>query len=138
MLTKEMMKKYYNLTIEEITSIIEENDKKLKEISDADDGNSWEVYREKCQPYWDDNDALYSVKALKKTPEMRPFSDLDRKCLMTINEFKSDCECGGIMDSDGFGYYATDKEVSNIEANPSAFVKGIIREDFTHVCWYNK
>ena len=138
MLTKEMMKKYYNLTIEEITSIIEENNNKLKEISDADDGNSWEVYREKCQPYWDDNDALYSVKALKKTPEMRPFSDLDRKCLMTINEFKSYCKCGGIMDSDGFGYYATDKEVSNIEASPNAFRQGIIREDFTHVCWYNK
>ena len=133
-----MIKKYYNLTIEEITSIIEENDKILKEISDADDGNSWEVYREKCQPYWDDNDALYTAKALKKTPEMRPFSDLDRKCLMTINEFKSDCECGGIMDSDGFGYYATDKEVSNIEASPNAFRQGIIREDFTHVCWYNK
>ena len=138
MITKEMMKKYYNLTIEEITSIIEENDKILKEISDADDGNSWEMYRTKCQPYWDDNDALYSVKALKKTPEMRPFSDLDRKCLMTINEFESYCKCGGIMDSDGFGHYATDKEVSNIEASPSAFVKGIIREDFTHVCWYNK
>ena len=132
-----MIKKYYKLTIEEITSIIEENDKILKEISDADDGNSWEVYREKCQPYWDDNDALYVAKSMKKTPEMRPFSDLDRKCLMTINEFKSDCECGGIMDSDGFGYYATDKEVSNIEASPSAFVKGIIREDFTHICWYN-
>lgn len=131
------MKKYYNLTIEEITSIIEENNNKLNEILDADDGNSWEVYREKCQPYWDDNDALYSVKALKKTPEMRPFSDLDRKCLMTINEFKSYCKCGGIMDSDGFGYYATDKEVSNIEASPSTFAKGIIREDFTHVCWYN-
>ena len=131
------MKKYYNLTIEEITSIIEENNNKLNEISDADDGNSWEVYREKCQPYWDDNDALYSVKELKKTPEMRPFSDLDRKCLMTINEFKSYCKCGGIMDSDGFGYYATDKEVSNIEASPNAFRQGIIREDFTHVCWYN-
>ena len=131
------MKKYYNLTIEEITSIIEENNNKLNEISDADDGNSWEVYREKCQPYWDDNDALYSVKALKKTPEMRPFSDLDRKCLMTINEFKSDCECGGIMDSDVFGYYTTYNEVCNIEASPSAFAKGIIREDFTHVCWYN-
>ena len=76
------MKKYYNLTIEEITSIIEENNNKLNEISDADDGNSWEVYREKCQPYWDDNDALYTVNALKKTPEMRPFSDLDRKCLI--------------------------------------------------------
>ena len=131
------MKKYYNLTIEEITSIIEENNNKLNEISDADDGNSWEVYREKCQPYWDDNEILYTAKSMKETPKMRPFSDLDRKCLMTINEFKSYCKCGGIMDSDGFGYYATDKEVSNIEASPSAFAKGIIREDFTHICWYN-
>ena len=132
------MKKYYNLTIEEITSIIEENNNKLNEISDADDGNSWEVYMEKCQPYWDDNDALYSVKALKKTPEMRPFNELDRKCLMTINEFKSHCRRGTFMDTDGVGYYATDKEVSNIEASPNAFRQGIIREDFTYVCWYNK
>ena len=132
------MKKYYNLTIEEITSIIEENDKILKEISDVDDGNSWEMYRTKCQPYWDDNEILYTAKSMKETPEMRPLNDLDRKCLMTINEFKSNCRYGAFMDSDGVGYYATDKEVSNIEASPSAFVKGIIREDFTHVCWYNK
>ena len=138
MLTKEMMKKYYNLTIEEITSIIEENNNKLNEISDADDGNSWEVYREKCQPYWDDNDVLYATKALKKTPEMRTFNELDRECLMTINEFKSNCRYGTFMDSDGVGYYATDKEVSNIEVSPNAFRHGIIREDFTHICWYNK
>ena len=138
MLTKEMMKKYYNLTIEEITSIIEENNNKLNEISDADDGNSWEVYREKCQPYWDDNEILYAAKSMKETPEMRPFNELDRKCLMTINEFKSNCRYGAFMDTDGVGYYATDKEVSNIEASPNAFRQGIIREDFTHVCWYNK
>ena len=132
------MKNYNNLTIEEITSIIEENNNKLNEISDADDGNSWEVYREKCQPYWDDNDALCATKALKKTPKMRPFDELDRECLMTINEFKSNCRYGAFMATDGVGYYATDKEVSNIEASPNAFRQGIIREDFTHVCWYNK
>ena len=138
MVTKEMIKKYYNLTIEEITSIIEENDKILKEISEADDGNSWEMYKEKCQPYWDDNEILYTAKSMKETPEMRPFNELDRKCLMTINEFKSNCRYGAFMDTDGSGYYATDKEVSNIEASPNAFRYGIIREDFTHVCWYNK
>lgn len=51
MVTEEMIKKYYNLTIEEITSIIEENDKILKGIWDPDEGNSRE--------------------------EMRPFNDLD-------------------------------------------------------------
>ena len=133
-----MVKNYNNLTLEEIESRIEENDKKLSEIWDADDGNSWDRYKAKCQPYWDDNRALYEAKSMKETPEMRPFKDLDRECLMTINTFKNHCNCGGIMNSDGVGYYATDKEVSNIEAMPSAFVKGLIRPDFTHVCWYNK
>jgi len=132
------MVNYNNLTLEEIETKIEENDNKLKEICDADDGNSWERYKVKCQPYWDDNEALYMAMSMKETPEMKPFSDLDKKCLMTIKEFKSHCDCGGIMDSDGVGYYATNKEVSNIEASPRAFVKGIIRPDFTHVCWYNK
>lgn len=133
-----MVENYNNLTLEEIETKIEENDNKLKEIWDADNGNSWEWYKKKCQPYWDDNEALYAAKSMKETPEMKPFSDLDRKCLMTIKEFKSHCDFGGIMDSDGFGYYATNNEVSNIEASPRAFVKGIIRPDFTHVCWYNK
>ena len=69
---------------------------------------------------------------------MRPFNELDRECLMTINEFKSNCRYGAFMDTDGVGYYATDKEVSDIKASPNAFRYGIIREDFTHVCWYNK
>ena len=133
-----MVKNYNNLILEEIESKIEENDKKLKEIWDTDNSNSWEMYRVKCQPYWDDNEILYMAKSMKETPKMRPFNELDRECLMTINEFKSNCRYGTFMDSDGVGYYATDKEVSNIEASPSAFVKGIIREDFTHICWYNK
>ena len=131
-----MVRNYNNLTLEEIESKIEENDKKLKEI--WDDDNSWEMYRKKCQPYWDDNEILYMAKSMKETPKVRPFNELDRECLMTINEFKSNCRYGAFMDTDGVGYYATDKEVSNIEASPSAFVKGIIREDFTHICWYNK
>ena len=116
-----MVRNYNNLTLEDIESRIEENDKKLKENLDADDCNSWEKYRVKCQPYWDDNDALYMAKSMKETPEMRPFNELDRECLMTINEFKSNCRYGVFMDTDGVGYYATDKEVSNIEASPNAF-----------------
>ena len=36
-----MVKNYNNLTLEEIESKIEENDKKLKEIWDTDNSNSW-------------------------------------------------------------------------------------------------
>ena len=38
-----MVRNYNNLTLDEIESRIEENDKKLKEIWDTDSGNSWEV-----------------------------------------------------------------------------------------------
>lgn len=133
-----MVKNYSNLSIDEIDRLIEVNSMKLREIWDTDDGNSYERWRAKCQPYWDDNEALYAAKSMKETPEMKPMDDLDKECLMTIKEFKSHCRYGGIMDSDGIGYYATDNEVSNIEASPRAFVNGIIRSDFTHVCWYNK
>ena len=133
-----MVKNYSNLSIDEIDRLIEVNSMKLREIWDTDDGNSYERWRAKCQPYWDDNEALYAAKSMKETPEMKPMDDLDKECLMTIKEFKSHCKYGGIMDSDGIGYYATDNEVSNIEASPRAFVNGIIRSDFTHVCWYNK
>ena len=132
------MVNYNNLTLEEIETKIEENSKILKEIWDTDDGNSWEKYKAKCQPYWDDNEALYAAKSMKEKPEMKPLDDLDRECLMTIGKFRDCCKFCAITGSDGIGYYATDKEVSNIEAIPSAFVNGQIRTDFTHVCWYNK
>ena len=50
-----MVKNYNNLTLEEIESRIKENNRKLKEIWDTDNGSSWEVYREKCRPYWDED-----------------------------------------------------------------------------------
>ena len=133
-----MVNDYINLTLEEIETKIEENNKILKGIWDTDDGNSWENYKKKCQPYWEDNEFLYTAKSMKEIPEMKPLSKLDKKCLMTIGEFEGYCKYGAITNDDGFGYYATDKEVSNVDAMPSAFVRGNIRPDFTHICWYNK
>lgn len=132
------MVNYNHLTLEEIQEKIDQNDKILKKIWEEDDGNSWDNYQRKCQPYWNDNEALYAAQSLKDVPEMEPMSDLDRKCRMSIKDFKECCECGGFINSDGDGYYATENEVSNIEALPSAFVAGQIRTDFKYVCWYNK
>jgi hypothetical protein len=133
-----MVKNYSNLSLDEINRLIEVNSMKLREIWDTDDGGSWAKYKAKCQPYWDDNEALYVARSMKEKPKMEPLSDFDRDCLMTIEEFRGCCECYAITGSDGIGYYATDKEVSNIDAMPEAFVSGNIRPDFTHVCWYNK
>ena len=133
-----MVKDYSNLTIEEIDRLIEENDKKLKHIWDTDDGNSWEKYKAKCKPYWDDNEDLYIARSMKETPKMRPLEEWEKECLMTIEEFKECCEYGSITEDDGSGKYAMENEVSNIDASPIAFVEGRIIPRFTHVCWYNK
>ena len=132
------MVNYNNLTLEEIEERIEKNSEILNKIWKEDDGNSWEKYKLKCQPYWDDNEALYAAKSLKTEPVMEPMSKLDEECRMPIEDFKECCEWGGFINCDGVGYYASENEVSNIEASPSAFVAGQIRTDFKYVCWYNK
>lgn len=57
---------------------------------------------------------------------------------MTIEYFKECCDCGGFIDSDGFGVYATETQVSSIDVNPSDIETGLYRKDFTHVVWFNK
>lgn len=59
--------------------------------------------------------------------------------LMTLSEFVNSCKIGPLFcDSDGFGYYATKDQESNIEIYPSDIISGKYRKDFTHVMWYNK
>jgi len=138
------MKDYGNLSLPEIERLIEVNDMKLKEIWDTDDGGSWEKYKAKCQSYWDDNSALYAAKALKldrKDINLRPLKDWEKDdewIHIPIEKFKVWCESGFVTSYDGSGYYATETEVSNLGASPSAFREGKIRTDFTYVCWYNK
>lgn len=58
--------------------------------------------------------------------------------LMTFEEFKENVECGGFIDYDGFGYYATSDKQSDIIISPSDIKAEIHRDDFTHVKWYNR
>jgi hypothetical protein len=57
--------------------------------------------------------------------------------LMTLEDFKEACECGAFIDYDGYGNYAFEDKVSNIETRPSKFLKK--RDNrFTHIVWYNR
>ena len=60
--------------------------------------------------------------------------------LYEINKFKEMCdeEHKLLTDEDGFGYYATENAKSNIMVKPSDFVYDLVRNDFTHVLWFNK
>lgn len=58
--------------------------------------------------------------------------------LMLLEDFIEDCKCGGLIDDDGTGYYATATEMSNEEVSPCEVADGIVDRSFTHVVWFNK
>lgn len=68
----------------------------------------------------------------QKNNGLKPLTDLDKDCLMTVEEFNDSEDSGLITIDDGDGYYATSDMVSDI----SCFND---KPDWaTHVCWYNK
>lgn len=70
----------------------------------------------------------------------RELDDLDKECLMTLDKFKALCDkdCRCITDYDGHGYYVKSDKVYNLYASPKMIRNGFVRNEFTHVCWYNK
>lgn len=56
--------------------------------------------------------------------------------IMTIDQFYENCKCGGFIDYDGFGYYATDKEMSNIVVRPHEYKQ--LDWKWTHIVWFNR
>ena len=76
------------------------------------------------------------------------FKDIDKDDhLMTLEEWKDDVECGGFIDYDGYGYFATATQQSNIQVYPSDYWNGSMKEKqyawheplwATHIVWYNR
>lgn len=66
-------------------------------------------------------------------------------CLMTLEEWKDECECGGFIDYDGYGYFATATQESNIQVYPSDYWENRKKHTAwyqpdwaTHIVWYNR
>jgi len=57
---------------------------------------------------------------------------------MTLETFIANVNCGGFIDYDGIGNYATNTQMSNIEIYPSDIKSGTYRKDFTHIVWFNR
>lgn len=137
-----MIEDYMKLPLKEIDKLLKENHEILNKIWEEDDGSSWETYSEKCRPYWKKAHELYTTQALLTPYEDIKFEPLDddekNECLMPIDEFRAACKYNCFTSNDGFGYYATETEKSDIDASPEAFADDYVRNDFTHVVWYNK
>lgn len=71
-------------------------------------------------------------------PTLTPLPKPEDGEIMTLVEYIESCMSGCLIDSDGSGYYATDKHRTDLPAFPSHVSKGDIFTKFSHVCWYNK
>lgn len=62
----------------------------------------------------------------------------DRHCILTVEEFHEDCECGALIDYDGFGHAIN----ADGYMDPGYFVVPSERHKLpasvTHIEWYNK
>lgn len=59
--------------------------------------------------------------------------------LMTIKEWVDCVKCGGFIDYDGDGVYATETQKSNKFIKPSHVKRFPMRDkEFTHIVWYNR
>ncbi len=67
------------------------------------------------------------------------FDELDKMCKQKVEDFK-EAVVYGMFTDDGFGYYATDTEVSDREIEFWDFDEDNynVPEWATHVVWYNK
>jgi hypothetical protein len=99
------------------------------------EGKSWDEYCKNptVREYW----KTIAEYRLVQDYTLKPIEDKNFGEFMTLEEFKG---ASGVFfsDYDGSGYYATETEISNIPCVPSEICDGYIREDFTHVMWYNK
>ena len=132
---------YLKLPLSEIKEKIEKNGEILNKIWEEDAGNSWTDYRIKCQPYWDDNkllNAAVSMNTKLEDIEMEPMDEFHKKCRVPIKTFIEWCKYDAVTSYDGFGEYANENEVPNLHVSCWGIKNGLVRKDFTHVCWYNK
>ena len=124
------------MKVEELKKKIEDLKIEYDEILEKslEENKTWDEFRNdpKVREYWNAIAEYHTVQDFELRPIENGFG-----LLMPIEEFKEMAGCF-FSDYDGSGYYATDKQISNIPCVPSEICEGYIRSDFSHVMWYNK
>lgn len=100
-------------------------------------GLSFEEFQKMAK---DEAEGLYLIskyKRLKQDPIVE-YGKEWKGDLYTIEEFKKMVHSGILTDYDGSGLYATETSTSDVEVIPSDVTEGLIRDDFSHIMWFNK
>ena len=130
---------------EEMKRLYEEADDKYDEAEkefdrihkDDKEFPLWPVFKEYMKPYAAEV-KKYRVMMIPVQPHtLSPLDDIGD--YMTLEQFKANCECGGFIDYDGFGYLCIGEQQTNIEIYPSDIMKANADlSKFDGVMWYNK
>lgn len=78
--------------------------------------------------------AATKARALLKNVRFKPMPE--NVDLITMEDFTEHCRNIDFINSDGTGYYAFEKEVSNKEIKPEDYEN--FEKGYTHVVWYNR
>lgn len=135
------LEKYQNLSFKELDKKENELLNKCDELWHKYGGRgTWEWYCKKCEATWNEYDSVLCQWILKHPLEGISTHPTEDSCghLFTIEDFRNWCKVGGFIESDGEGYYVKDNLEYDIPARPLFFAHDYIRQDFTHIMWYNK
>lgn len=128
---------YKNMTLLELETYIEEQEpikEKNMEIAYAapTPDEFMRLSTIACKPIYD---AHMYLKLLVEPhmKELEYYADM-----MPFEEFLEIVRSGGFINDDGYGFYATETQQTNIVIVPSNIIDGVYRKDFTHVIWYNR
>lgn len=99
---------------------------------------NWEIMLEETKPIrLEIRKCSFDIKQVIETEwdDIPEYGDI-----MTMEDFKEHVSCGGFIDYDGYGDYATKDKSSNKNISPSDIKLGYVLDDpkFTHVIWYNR
>ncbi len=131
--------KYANKSMTELLKEEERLKARYKEIEDQclKDGLPFSDFEKKAEK---EAESLYFIdkyKRLKQDPIVE-YGKEWKGDTYTLEEFKALAKSKALMDSDGYGYYATETSKSDVYIMPSDVIENILRNDFSHVIWFNK
>lgn len=119
----------------------EENKLKTRYNSIEDDcvkrGVGWNEFQELVH---DEAEGLYFISKYKRLLQ-DPVVEYGKEWkgdTYTLEQFKNMALNKELIDEDGIGYYATESAKSDVEILPSDVIENLIREDFSHVIWFNR
>lgn len=130
---------YAKMSTEELIREEDKNQARYDEIEEEclKEGLSFAEFSERAKK---EREALYFIDKYMRLRQ-DPIVEYGKEWkgdLYTIEEFKNAVRHKLFVDSDGVGYYATETSKSDVEVYPSDFKENLIREDFSHIIWFNR